>query len=107
MLSYLVFPLQSHKNSILSFSNQFFTSISISGDTLDEQADVFIQKARTEGVQWIQNSLIYYVLHNKPRINETKDLTAGTLRHYITVVKLFCETNDELLPNVGALIGKR
>ena len=84
-----------------------FTHLGLPGKDIDEQADAFVEKAKTEGVQWIQNNLMEYVRNHKKRIAESKNLTAGTLRHYITVIKLFCETNDELLPTVGTINWKK
>jgi integrase len=72
---------------------QFFNYLSLSG-TIDEQAEAFIKKSKSNEVQWAQNSIIDFVNHNKKRI-DNKDLAAGTLKNYVTVIKLFCEMNDD------------
>lgn len=87
---------------------QEFNHFGLPGSTLDEQADAFIEKAKSSGgVQWIQNSIIDFVSYHKKRVIESKDLTAGTLKHYVNVFKLFCDTNDDLIPQVETIKWKK
>jgi integrase len=79
---------------------QFFNYIALPGNTLDEQANAFTEKMKKEGnneLQWIQDSIIDFVSYNKRRVLDSKDITAGTLKNYVTVIKLFCETNDDII----------
>src|SRR5215212_6239610 len=61
---------------------QFFNYLGLPGSTIDEQADVFIEKSKSNGVQWVQDSIIDFVSYNKKRVLESKDLAAGTLKNY-------------------------
>jgi hypothetical protein len=79
---------------------QFFNHLGLPGIAIDEQTDAFIEKAKSGGVKWVQDSIIDFVSYNKKRVLESKDLAAGTLKHYVTVIKLFCDTNDDLIPEV-------
>lgn len=80
----------------------FFNHMALPGNTLDEQANAFTEKVKSNGggggeAKWIQDSVIDFVSHNKKRVLESKEITAGTLRNYVTVIKLFCETNDDVI----------
>ena len=86
---------------------RFFKHLGLFGNDIDTLADTFIDKAKSNGnAKWIQDGVINYVSYNKKRI-ESKDLTAGALGHYVTVIKLFCDTNDDLIPDVDTIKWKK
>jgi hypothetical protein len=86
---------------------RFFKHLGLFGNDIDTLADTFIDKAKSNGnAKWIQDGVINYVSYNKKRI-ESKDLTAGALGHYVTAIKLFCDTNDDLIPDVDTIKWKK
>jgi hypothetical protein len=71
----------------------FFDFADMSGSSLEEKADHFVQKAK-ENPQWAHDILINYVSHGKQRVNMKKDLAAGILQTVFRTIKLFYENND-------------
>jgi integrase len=71
----------------------------LTSSSLEEKADVFVNKAR-ENPQWAQENILNFIDHCKRRVNVDKTLTAGTLQNYFNLIKLFCELNDlEMIVN--------
>jgi len=71
----------------------FFDIAGVSGSSIGERADHFVQKSR-ENPQWAYDVLIKYVNHGKQRVNIKKDLAAGTLQTVFNTIQLFYEYND-------------
>ena len=80
----------------------FFDFIGIPGDSMVERSKVFCERAknydnRADGSGWAFSSIIQYIQHQKERA-ERKEITAGTVKNYFQVIKLFCEMSDISLP---------
>jgi hypothetical protein len=69
-----------------------FDYLKLSG-SLEEQAKDFLDKARRNGIQWAQDSIMIFLDFHKERVR-LKELAAGTLKNYYRAAKLFCEMND-------------
>lgn len=80
----------------LALLKYIFSQFGLSG-SINQQADAFIEKAKSNGIQWIQDSIFGFISSRKERI-KNKDLTAGTLKNYVLVLKIFCEMNDDMIP---------
>jgi hypothetical protein len=65
----------------------------MSGSSIGEQADHFVQKAK-ENPQWASDILVSYVNYGKQRVNIKHDLANGTLHTVFRTIKLFYENND-------------
>jgi integrase len=61
--------------------------------SLEEQAIEFLNKAKQNGAQWAQQSIMIFLDFHKERVRR-KELAAGTLKNYYRAAKLFCEMND-------------
>jgi hypothetical protein len=78
----------------------FFDFIGIPGDSMVERSKVFCERAKNNDNNsrgWAFSSIIQYVQHQKERA-ERKEITAGTVKNYFQVIKLFCEMSDIALP---------
>jgi integrase len=78
----------------------FFDFIGIPGDSMEERSKVFCNKAKDNGNNingWAFSTIIRYIQHQKQRA-ERKEITAGTVKNYFQVIKLFCEMSDVSLP---------
>jgi hypothetical protein len=77
----------------------FFDFIGIPGDSMVERSKVFCERAKNNDNSrgWAFSSIIQYVQHQKERA-ERKEITAGTVKNYFQVIKLFCEMSDISLP---------
>jgi integrase len=78
----------------------FFDFIGIPGDSMVERSKVFCERAKNNDNNssgWAFSSIIQYVQHQKERA-ERKEITAGTVKNYFQVIKLFCEMSDISLP---------
>jgi integrase len=77
----------------------FFDFIGIPGDSMVERSKVFCERAKNNDNNngWAFSSIIQYVQHQKER-SERKEITAGTVKNYFQVIKLFCEMSDISLP---------
>jgi hypothetical protein len=77
----------------------FFDFIAIPGDSMVERSRVFCERAKNNDNNssgcsgWAFSSIIQYVQHQKERA-ERKEITAGTVKNYFQVIKLFCEMSD-------------
>ena len=85
----------------------FFDFHQIPGLSLEEQAERFVEMAKENGGGlWVQDCTISYLHFQMQRVNEKKDLKAGTLKTYYFAVKLFCEMKEDEL-GTGAVKWKR
>ena len=81
----------------------FFDFIDIPGDSMVERSKVFCDRAKNNDNDnnnsngWAFGSIIQYMQHQKERA-ERKEITAGTVKNYFQVIKLFCEMSDISVP---------
>ena len=75
---------------------RFFDAVSINGSTFEERCNFFVEKGKQDPI-WAFNSILKYTLSQKERV-ERKEITAGTLRNCVKVVKTFCEITDVIVP---------
>jgi integrase len=82
----------------------FFDFIGIPGDSMVERSKVFCHRAKNNDIDsnnngsgWSFSSIIQYMQHQKERA-ERKEITAGTVKNYFQVIKLFCEMSDISVP---------
>jgi integrase len=78
----------------------FFDFIGIPGDSMVERSKVFSDRAKNNDNSssgWAFNSIIQYMQHQKERADR-KEITAGTVKNYFQVLKLFCEMSDISVP---------
>jgi hypothetical protein len=61
--------------------------------SLQEQAIVFLDKTKQNGIQWARDNIMIFLDFHKERVRQ-KELAAGTLKNYYRAGKLFCEMND-------------
>jgi hypothetical protein len=47
--------------------------------------------------RWFLNNILRFLQAEKERV-ERKEVIGATLRNYVKVIKLFCETNNILIP---------
>ena len=64
--------------------------------SLEEQAQSFLDKTQSKGIQWAQDTIMIFLDFHKERVRK-KELAAGTLKNYYRAAKLFCEMNDLML----------
>jgi len=74
----------------------FFDAIPISGSTFEDRCNLFVEMGKQDP-SWAFNCILKYTLSQKERI-ERKEITAGTLRNCVKVVKTFCEITDVMIP---------
>jgi integrase len=74
----------------------FFDAVSINGSTFEDRCNLFAEKGKQDP-NWAFNSILKYTLSQKERV-ERKEITAGTLRNCVKVVKTFCEITDVMIP---------
>ena len=60
--------------------------------SLEDQATEFLKRARKD-ILWCQDSIIGFLHFHNQRVR-SKELAAGTLKHYDRAAKLFCDVND-------------
>jgi integrase len=79
----------------------FFDFTGIPGDSMVERSKVFCDRAKNDDNYncsgWAFSCIIGYIQHQKERA-ERKEITAGTVKNYFQVIKLFCEMSDISLP---------
>ena len=75
---------------------RFFDAVSINGNTFEDRCNQFVEKGKEDSV-WAFNSILRYVLSEKERV-EKKEITGGTLRNCVKVIKTFCEVTDVMIP---------
>ena len=92
------------RNKYTAELKRFFDFIEIPGYTMEEQYRFTIQmkRERSNGYnsnnnRWFLNNVLRFLQAEKERV-ERKEVTGATLRNYFKVIKLFCETNNILIP---------
>ena len=73
--------------------DKFFIFIGLEGNTVEERSNSFIQKYKTEGSQWVFNSILKFMQYHLERVNR-KEITGSTIQNYLKSIKLFCEMAD-------------
>ncbi len=73
----------------------FLDYIQVSGDNIEERLISFYKKAK-ENPQWLQNSIINFMIYQKERVSKG-EIEASTISNYYKPIKLFCDVNDILL----------
>ncbi|HEY6536450.1 MAG TPA: hypothetical protein VIY08_11740 [Candidatus Nitrosocosmicus sp.] len=64
-------------------------------DSIEERLIIFYNKAK-ENPQWLQNSIINFMIYQKERVSNG-EIEASTISNYYKPIKLFCDVNDVLL----------
>ena len=73
---------------------KFFEHLGLTGTTVDEQGQVFLDRAReTQG--WANEVIREYILMHRERC-ESGDITAGTLMNFLTPIKIFLDGFDDI-----------
>jgi len=72
--------------------DQFFKFLSLEGETIEERAQKFFSKAKSNPA-WVVNCIMNYIRYQKQRA-ETGEISTSTLQNYYKPIKLFCEMND-------------
>lgn len=75
---------------------RFFDAVSIGGITFEDRCNQFAEKGKKDPI-WAFNSILRYILSEKERV-EKKEITGGTLRNCVKVIKTFCEVTDVMVP---------
>ena len=75
---------------------QFFDTISVVRNKFEDRCNLFVETAKQDPV-WAFNSILRYTQSQKERV-ERKEITAGTLRNCVKVIKTFCEITDVMIP---------
>ena len=74
----------------------FFDAIGLEGSTFDARCNLFAITGR-EDSSWAFNCILRFIQLQKDRVDR-KEITAGTLRNCVKVVKMFCEVSDVAIP---------
>lgn len=74
----------------------FFNFLQVQGDTVEEQAVVFLDKVIIKREWSAEDCLIRFITYNKQRVADGT-LAAGTLSNYAMIVKLFYEMNNIII----------
>jgi hypothetical protein len=92
------------RNKYTAELKRFFNFIKIPGNTMEEQYRFTIQMKRerssgynNNNTRWFLNNILRFLQAEKERV-ERKEVIGATLRNYVKVIKLFCETNNILIP---------
>jgi hypothetical protein len=86
-----------YRSSLKRFFDDF---LGFQGD-LEKQGLTFIEQVKSNGPAWAQEQIMLYLNMQKNRINKQNtpderksgDITAGTLKNYISAIKCFYEYN--------------
>lgn len=89
-----VFSLRSPytKETYFRRLRRFFDAISLDGPTFESRCNSFAMRGREEPT-WAFNCILRYIQSQKERV-ERKEITGGTLRNCVKVIKTFCEVTD-------------
>jgi hypothetical protein len=77
---------------------RFFDYLSLEGNTVEEQAKIFLARAKIEPEFWVEDSILSYLDHNKERVLVTKEIEAGTLLNLYQPIVIFCKRHKHSLP---------
>jgi hypothetical protein len=84
-----------------------FEHMGLSGSSLDEQAEAFIEKTKEEnGIQWVENSIKKFIIDYNKRI-EKGDLATSSVHNYFYAIKLFIEMNDDVISGASTINWKK
>ena len=71
----------------------FFDFINIEpAKPIEERAAIVFEKAK-ENRKWFECQIFKYIIYNKQKV-ESKQITDGTLKNYLKIIRLFCRMND-------------
>jgi hypothetical protein len=73
--------------------DKFFNFIGLEGKSIEEKSHSFIERYKTEGSQWVFNSILKFMQFHLERVNR-KEITGSTIQNYLKSIKLFCEMAD-------------
>ena len=63
------------------------------GDDTEQQARIFLQKAKGGDPHWAQENIMAFLVYQRDRVTNKKEITAATLTNMYRPIKLFCEMN--------------
>jgi hypothetical protein len=92
------------RNKYTAELKRFFDFIKIPGNTMEEQYRFTIQMKRERSNGYNSNNNRWFLKQcfkiptSRERESKRKEVIGATLRNYIKVIKLFCETNIILIP---------
>jgi hypothetical protein len=89
----------SYQKTIPKKVKAFFDYIGLPGKNLEEQGQVFLDKAR-ENQQWAEENILLFLDFQKQRVLR-KELAAGTLKNLCLAIKTFYDAHDDLLPSLN------
>jgi hypothetical protein len=73
--------------------DKFFNFLGLEGKNVEEKSIKFINLSKTEGNQWVFNSILKFMQFHLERVNR-KEITGSAIQNYLKSIKLFCETAD-------------
>jgi hypothetical protein len=73
----------------------FFDYIGLPRNSLEEQGQAFLEKARSENQHWAQENIMRFSDFHKQRVLK-KEISAGTLRNFYRPIKTFCDGDDDV-----------
>ena len=74
----------------------FLDFVDVTGNNLEERANLLYELIQKEGSQWLQKQLLDFVFYQKRRI-ENKEIADSTVSNYFKPIKLFCDMNNILV----------
>jgi len=72
---------------------KLFDFIVVEGKTIEDKSITFINRAKTEGNEWVFNNVLKFMLFQQERANR-KEITGATVRNYLESIKILCEMAD-------------
>jgi hypothetical protein len=94
----------SSKKQYQRLLKQFFDYLGLSGETIEDQAQTFLAKAKNQPEYWVQDSIFLYLNSHKERVLITKEITPGTLYNFYQPIKVFCKAHKHNLQSSLAVI---
>jgi len=73
--------------------DKFFDFLALEGKSVEDKSLRFIQKAESEGNQWVFNNVLKFMMYQLDRVNQ-KEIVGSTVQNYVKSIKLFCEMAD-------------
>lgn len=94
--AFLTINVEETKKTYRKRLKLFFDHIGLPGDSLEEQGQAFLNRARGgENEQyWVGDTIMLYLDFHKKRVVTDKEITAGTLKTLYQPIKVFCEMHD-------------
>jgi hypothetical protein len=74
--------------------------MSLEGNTLEEQAQTFLARAKKEQEYWVEDNILLFLNYHKNRVLKTKEIAAGTLYNYYQPIVIFCKRHKHSLPPI-------